>query len=75
MSDFKDGDLLNAAQRAELAEVAKQGSRSPGKPVKIPQDISNHLNAVLTNALLPELLALRARERTVSTETLKMTLR
>jgi hypothetical protein len=75
MSNFNDGNLLDAVQRAALAEVAKKGSRSPGKPVEIPQDISNYLNAVLTNALLPELLALRARERTVSTETLRMTVR
>ena len=75
MAGLNDGDLLDAVRQAELVDVVRRGLNSPGKPVEIPQAISDQLNARLTNALVPEILAVRARERTVSTETLRMTLR
>ena len=59
-----------------LAEdVVLQSARTPGLGVRIPSELSGHLNAALTNLLLEDVLALRVRERSVSLDTLRLTLR
>lgn len=75
MFGSNDGDLLEAIQQVKVGEVVRQSLSSPGQAVAIPSDLSAQLNAALTNALVPEIMAVRARERSVSTETLRLTLR
>ena len=55
--------------------VVQQSLVAPGQAVPIPAQLSEQLNAVLSSAMLDELLALRERERSVSLETLRLTLR
>lgn len=55
--------------------VVQQSLAAPGQAVPIPARLSEQLNAVLSSAMLDDLLALRERERSVSLETLRLTVR
>jgi len=60
----------------ELAKpMVEQTRAAPGHAVPIPQALSAQLNAVLSNAILDDVLALRERERTVPIENLRLTVR
>lgn len=48
---------------------------APGQAVPIPPQLASKLNAVLSNAMLEDVLALRERERTVAIDDLRLTLR
>lgn len=74
-SNSNTGNLLEAMRQAKVDEVVQQTLRAPGRGVAIPPEVSDRLNAVLTNAVFPEMLAVRARERSISDEALRMTLR
>ena len=61
---------------ADLARpVVAQSLNAPGQAIPIPAKLSEQLNAFLSNAMLDDLLALRERERSVSLETLRLTVR
>lgn len=70
-----DTGALNVAVDLARNVVAESLIAAPGQPVSIPVKLSEQLNAALTNAMLDDLLALRERERSVSVETLRLTLR
>lgn len=48
---------------------------APGQPVPLPKELSAQLYAVLSDAMLEDVLALRERERTVPVENLRLTIR
>lgn len=73
MPSFDTGALEFAVELAK--DVVAQSLGAPGQAVAIPAQLSEQLNAVLSNAMLDDLLALRERERSVSVETLRLTLR
>jgi len=55
--------------------VVAQSLSAPGQAIPIPAKLSEQLNAVLSNAMLDDVLALREKERSVSLETLRLTVR
>ena len=55
--------------------LIEQTRAAPGQVVRIPQELAAQLNAVLYNAMLEDVLALRERERTVPVENLRLTIR
>lgn len=55
--------------------MVAQTRAAPGQAVPIPPQLTAKLNAVLSNAMLDDVLALRERERTVSIDDLRLTLR
>lgn len=55
--------------------MVEQTRAAPGKAVRIPTELGAKLNAVLYNAMLEDVLALRERERTVPVENLRLTIR
>lgn len=60
----------------ELAKpMVEQTRAAPGQVVRIPKELGAQLNAVLYNAMLEDVLALRERERTVPAENLRLTIR
>ena len=73
MTVIDDGALKVAVDLAR--PVVAQSLSTAGQAVPIPQQLSDQLNAALSNALLEDLLALRDRERSVSLETLRLTVR
>jgi hypothetical protein len=70
-----DAGALKFAVDLAKPVVAESLSAAPGEAVSIPPQLSEQLNAMLANAMLEDLLALRERERSVSLETLRMTVR
>jgi hypothetical protein len=71
--------MIDAGALEFAVDLAKQmvaESRAvPGRAVPIPKELSAQLNAVLSNAMLDDVLALRERERTVPVENLRLTVR
>jgi hypothetical protein len=60
----------------ELAKpMVEQTRAAPGHAVPIPKELSVQLNAVLSNAIFDEVVALRERERSVPVENLRLTVR
>jgi len=56
-----------------VVEEFRQDPRK--KDLTVPREVTLQLNAALSNAMLEDVLALRNRERSVSLEVLRMTLR
>jgi hypothetical protein len=55
--------------------MVEQTRAAPGHAVPIPKELSVQLNAVLSNAIFDEVVALRERERSVPVENLRLTVR
>ncbi len=73
MPTIDTGALKFAADLA--GPMVAQTRAAPGQAVPIPPQLTAKLNAVLSNAMLDDVLALRERERTVSIDDLRLTLR
>jgi hypothetical protein len=71
--------ILDTGALAFAVDLARpmvaQTRAAPGQAVRIPTELSAQLNAVLSNAMLDDVLALRERERTVPDENLRLTIR
>ncbi|MBK0116115.1 MULTISPECIES: hypothetical protein [unclassified Delftia] len=63
--------VLDGTRR--VVEEFRQDPRK--KDLTVPREVTLQLNAALSNAMLEDVLALRNRERSVSLEVLRMTLR
>ena len=64
-------DLAQAVDKP----MVEQTRAAPGHAVPIPKELSVQLNAVLSNAIFDEVVALRERERSVPVENLRLTVR
>lgn len=69
-----DAGALEFAVNLARPMVA-QTRAAPGQAIPIPPQLTAKLNAVLSNAMLEDVLALRERERTVAVDDLRLTLR
>ncbi len=74
MLDFDAG--FPPAVLADVRSVVEQFRQNPQtKALTVPREVTVKLSTALSNATFDEALELRSRERTVSLETLRMTLR
>lgn len=61
---------------AALAKpMVAQTLAAPGRAIAIPKQLSSQLHALLHNATINDVLALREQERNVSAEDLRLTIR
>ncbi len=67
--------VLDLELPSDLLGVAQQVFGTLGEPVRIPSQVIARIDRVIDQSLVDTLLDVRERERTVSTEALKLRIR